>query len=600
MGGIPVSGSKEAITRRDLGRGLSAVAALGVLGIPSGARALDAVDRTDTLIVETWPAGPTFKNYANHNPFAVGSDPRNHVVFVNEALFFWNNLKSEHIPFLATGFKFNDDFTQATVSLREGVTWSDGKPFGADDVVYTFELLRQNGEGKKDLFLASDVASNLKSAEKIDDRTVRFNLKSRDPRFVLRNLTVRFNAGIFIIPKHIFSGVDDVASFPNFDIAKGLPVGTGPYRVVDASPERVVLDRRDDWWGANPARWTGQANAYWAKLPAPKRLIAIPRGEQQQSAQQLAADKIDWMVEASVPIMKQILAQYPAISTLTDRKPPYGYIDWWPTSVYFNHDSPKVQDLRVRQALRHAINPKQIIDIFHEGAAEQSFTPYPDFPVLHPYLKDIEDDAKAKGLNTFDLKASATLMQGAGYAKDGEGFWAKDGTRLSLDLVASPALDSMAPLVVQQMRRGGFDVSYAKRPDPFQIMYGGKSDLSLFGHLGSVFDPQDTMLLYHSKFYRPVGEITTRFHRWRNKRFDELTDQVGLLPVNDPALRPMVKEAFALWAADVVEIPIAQWYHRIPWNTTLWKNWPTEANPYQSPVVSYWTTALVVHGLQKA
>jgi hypothetical protein len=51
---------------------------------------------------------------------------------------------------------------------------------------------------------------------------------------------------------------------------------------------------------------------------------------------------------------------------------------------------------------------------------------------------------------------------------------------------------------------------------------------------------------------------------------------------------------------DVVEVPIAQWYHRVPWNTTLWKGWPTEANPYQSPTVSYWTTIMVVHGVEKA
>jgi ABC-type transport system substrate-binding protein len=191
-------------------------------------------------------------------------------------------------------------------------------------------------------------------------------------------------------------------------------------------------------------------------------------------------------------------------------------------------------------------------------------------------------------------------MEEAGYKKDGDGFWAKDGKRWQGELVAASALDAMAPIVTQQMRRGGFDVGYSKRPDYQQVAYAGKCAMVLFGHAGSIFDPQDTMLLYHSKFYRPIGEITTRFHRWRNKRFDELTDQVSLMPVNDPGLRPLVKEAFTLWMDDAVEIPIAQWYHRIPWNTTLWKSWPTEANPYQSPVVSYWTTMLVVHGLAKA
>lgn len=393
---------------------------------------------------------------------------------------------------------------------------------------------------------------------------------------------MRFNKGIFILPAHVLANAGDPAAFANFDLDKGLPIGTGPYKVVASAPERVVMDRRDDWWGAKPGVWTGaQAGANYTDLPAPRRLITVPRGEQQQMAQQLVGGQIDWMVEAPVPIMKRLLEQYPQITTLTNRKAAYGHIDWWPTSVWFNHDSPAVADVRVRRAMAFAINPKQIIDIFHDDAADQAFTPYPDFPVLRPYVRDVEEVAKAKGVGTFDPRRSAALMTELGYAKDSEGLWAKDGKRAEYVLTAATALEAMAPIVTQQLRRQGFDVQFTRRPDALQVIYGGKTDLVLFGYGGSVFDPKDTMLLYHSKFYRPVGEITTRFHRWRNQCFDELTDQVAVLPVNDPSLRPIVKEAFSLWADEVVEVPIAQWYHRIPFNTT------------------YWTTMLVVHGLKK-
>ena len=587
----------KGLTRRDLG-----LAAAAAVLLPHMANAMDDIDRRDTLIAETWPAGPTFRNFGNTNPYAVGNDPRNHIVFVYEALFYWNNLKSELIPFLATGYTFNDDFTSVTVPLRPGVTWADGKPFGADDVVATFELLRQNGEGKKDLFVASDVAAVLKQAVKIDDLTLRFDLKRRDPRFVLRTLMVKFTAAnVFILPKHVIDGVTDFAGFTNFDLEKKLPIGTGPYRVVAASPERVVLDRRDDWWGAKPGAFTGaQAGAYFAKLPAPKRIITVPRVEPQQTAQQLEAGQVDWMVEAPVPLMKRILAEAPKVTTLTDRKSPYGYVDWWVTSIWFNFDSPAVQDLRVRQAMRHAINCRQLIDVFHDGAADQAFTPFPDFPVLKPYVDDIAGMAKEKGVNAFDLRQTTALMEQAGYKKDAQGFWAKDGKRWTADMVVSPPLELMGPVVVEQFRRAGFQISYTRRPDYLQVAYGGKTDLIMWGHGGSIFDPEDTMLLYHSKFYRPVGEVTTRFARWRNPRFDALADQVGQLPVNDPALRPLVKQAFEIWMDDAVEIPVAQWYHRVPFNTTYWTGWPTEANPYQSPTVSYHSTMLVVHGLKKA
>jgi peptide/nickel transport system substrate-binding protein len=598
---MPAKGSAPAqrdLTRRDLGLGAATALALGALR-PGAARAADAVDRSDTLIIEAWPAGTTFKNYNNMNPFAVGNDLRNHIVFILEPLFFWSNLTASHIPWLGTSYSYNADFTQVTVKLREGVTWSDKAPFTADDVVYTFEMLRQNGEGKQDLFFATDMASFLKSAEKIDDHTVLFTLKQRDPRFVLRTLTVKFNAGIFIVPKHAFATTGDPASFPNYSAAGGIPVGTGAYRIADAAPERILLDRRDDWWGAKPEAWGPQRGAFYATLPEPKRLITVPRGDQQQSAEQLAAKRFDWSVEAPVPIMKKLLADYPFITTLTDRKPPWGNVDWWPTSVFCNFDSPKLQDKNVRLALRYAVNPQQVIDIFDEGAADLSFTPFPDFKALHPYIEDLAPVAKAHEMNVFDLKKSAALMQQAGYAKDGDGFWAKDGTRWTATLYGNPAVEQIGPIVTAQLRRGGFSVSWNLPPDYLQPVYGGKADLILWGHNGGIFDPQDTMLLYYSKFYRPVGQITTRFARYRNKRFDELTDQVGTYPPNDPAIRPLVKEAMTIWMDDVVEIPIQQWYHRIPFSTAYWTNWPSEANPYAPPTVSHWSTILVVNGLKK-
>ncbi len=583
-------------------RGLARLAGAGLAAgaLPGAAQAIADIDRADTLITECWPAGTTFKNYNNLNPFAVGNDVRNHLVFVLEPLFFWSNIVVEHIPYLATGYKFSPDFTSVDVTLRRGVTWSDGTPFGPDDVVFTFEMLRANGAGKNDLFLAADVAAALKSVERVDDATVRFNLTRRDPRFVLRTLTVKFNAGIFILPKHVFSTVTDVASFSNIDIAKGWPIGTGPYKVVLAAPERIVMDRRDDWWGAKPGMWEGkQQGAYYTDLPEPKRIVTIPRGDQQNMAQMLGAKQIDWGVEAAVPIMKRLLDQYPFLTTLTDRKAPWGNVDWWPTSLYFNHDSPAVADVRVRKAIRFAVNAQQVIDIFHEGAAELSFTPFPDFPALHPYIQDLAPLAKERNLNVWNLKQSAALMEEAGFKKDSGGFWAKDGKRWQWEIQTNPALEGIGPVIGEQLRRAGFSVNVGLRPDYLQIIYGGKTDMALWGHNGGIFDPEDTMLLYHSKFYRPVGEITTRFHRWRNKRFDELTNEVGTYPPNDPALRPLVKEAMTIWMDEAVEVPISQWYHRIPFSTVYWTNWPSEANPYAPPTISHWSTILVVHGLKK-
>jgi peptide/nickel transport system substrate-binding protein len=106
-------------------------------------------------------------------------------------------------------------------------------------------------------------------------------------------------------------------------------------------------------------------------------------------------------------------------------------------------------------------------------------------------------------------------------------YWAKDGTRWTAALYGNSAVEQIGPIITAQFRRAGFSVSWNLPPDYVQPVYGGKADLALWGHGGGIFDPHDTMLLYHRKFYRAVGQVTTRFPRYRNKKFDELTDQVG-------------------------------------------------------------------------
>src|SRR2546423_15683395 len=76
------------LTRRELGA--LAGSLLGTCAMPAAAQ--ETLDRGDVLIAEAWPAGPTFRNFNNLNPFAVGNDLRNHAAFVLEPLFYWLNL----------------------------------------------------------------------------------------------------------------------------------------------------------------------------------------------------------------------------------------------------------------------------------------------------------------------------------------------------------------------------------------------------------------------------------------------------------------------------------------------------------------------------
>src|SRR5918993_5924443 len=163
---------------------ISASAATLLLALPALAQSLPNVPRNKTLIVAANVEAPVYRNVGLSNPYSLNNeDFRNSIINMFEPLFYYNSNTDEVIPWLATGLDYAPDFSSVTVKLRDGVTWSDGQPFTADDVVYTLEMLIANGKGKKDLVQSAGVADTVKGVAKLDRLAVRIDLTSPDPRF---------------------------------------------------------------------------------------------------------------------------------------------------------------------------------------------------------------------------------------------------------------------------------------------------------------------------------------------------------------------------------------------------------------------------------
>ncbi len=558
---------------------------------------IEAVSRADTLIATGSPSGgaPTFSQYNDFNQFHPGLDLRASVAMVLEPLFFYSVLPDKMIPWLAEGYEYNKDFTAITVHLRSGIIWNDGAAFDADDVIYTIDILRQNGLGKGDQLYASAMARDIKALVKVDDHTVRIELTHPDPRWFFTYLTVRFTEGLFIVPKHVYAATDaaGLSSFTAIDPTKpGGPVGTGPFRVASMTPERIILDRRDDWWGIK----TG-----FHPPPAMKRVIFIPFTTHEQAAQLIGNTEVDTILEAHVPVMKSLLSRFPdKITTFSGNKPPYGNIDWWPTSLLFNHAQKQFQDVRVRRAISLYLNRKQAVDYAYQGAAEISGVPFPHYPKLAEYFDDTAEQIKRQRLLEYDAKAADALMKEAGAVKDGSGIWTLGGEQMGGDLYYPNSLDAIAPVIAEQLRRAGFKVAANTRPGYRNEVYYGHAAWWLWGHGASVNDPFQTLALYHKRVYRPIGENAFWPSRWRNDEYSALVDKVEALSPDDPAVRPLVDQALSIWLTEQVAVPISQFYHRIPFNTTYWTNWPNDKNPYINPTFWHNTGNLMLLGLQKA
>jgi peptide/nickel transport system substrate-binding protein len=508
-----------------------------------------------------------------------------------EPLYFFSAFAPEgeqEIPWLATGYEYNDDFTELTVSLREGVEWSDGTPFTAGDVAFTLNMLRNNAPV---LTRSSAVRAAMQEAEAVDDLTLHVTFNGPRPRFMFELLMSKFDTGIFIVPEHVFKDVEVVEAFEYFDLEKGWPLATGPYKIVSWNSSQKFIDRRDDWWGAK----TG-----FAELPQIERILVAPRADDSIMTQRVINNEVDSTLDLRATTIQVTVAQNPAVITHTGRELPMGYMDWWPTSMWFNHDIEPYNDKRVRWAVSYSINREQMLDVALEGSGILAELPFPAYASLEPYFEAARPLLEKYPTNEFNLDKAAELMQDAGYEKDSAGFWVKDGERIRADFGGWSVFNDIGPVIAEQLRRGGFEAEYSTPADHGSRISEGTARIWLNGHGGSIADPYTTMDYYTSKYYAPIGEPTAQNSRYNNPEYDALLDEMATMrpDPNDPAYMDLYLAALEIWLEDLVDAPIQQWLHRIPYNTTYWTNWPTEDNSYVNGGFWHLTFPLMLHNMQ--
>jgi ABC-type transport system substrate-binding protein len=234
---------------------------------------VDDIPRERTLYLRWGGQEGRFVDHDLWNGYAIGANHQNGLGILYEPLAFYSAFADETIPWLAEDWEYNDDSTELTINLREGIQWSDGEPFTADDVAFTINHLNEIGA---EVRWGVDVQQFVESAEAVDDHTVVVTFDVPAPRFMFF-MTYKYDIGLYIIPQHIFEG-EDWSVFTNFDIDAGLPVTTGPWRVVFSSPEQKIIDRRDSWWAADQGL---------AELPSVERVVYLPFGDETGVAQQL-------------------------------------------------------------------------------------------------------------------------------------------------------------------------------------------------------------------------------------------------------------------------------------------------------------------------
>lgn len=532
---------------------------------------LKDIPRSKTLI-HAGTGGETpnqFTDTSFFNPYLPGTT-RSGIQFMFEPLWFFNAYatKDNTVKWIGDSYKYNQDFTEVDVKIMKGVEWSDGQPFTAKDIAYTLTMLRDNAPDLGGW--SNEMKIWVKDAVATDDQTVHITLNKPNPRFVFRYFTVHFDIGLYIVPEHIFKG-QDVKTFTFFDVQKGWPITNSPYKLVVSSPEQKIWDRRDDWWAAK---------INYKPLPAVERIIFIPGSDESKLVQLEIANQIDTSLTLTANNIKAILDQNPKVDTWSGKDAPYGYRDWWPGGLSFNCSQAPYNDANVRWAINRAINRDQLIQVAYKGAGYKNVHPWPQFPAMQKFTDAVQPIVQKYQVDKQDLAEVASRMQKAGYTKDGQGFWTKDGKRFSMVVETFNVWQDITVVLVEQLKKAGFDASFKMVPDFFSRLPLGQLDAFVFGHGGGVSDPFATLDLYHSRNFKPTGESTGDYYRWVNKDFDALVDQMSIITGDDPKFIDLLTKAMDIWYGDLPDIMLVELIHRNPRNNTYWTNWPSKDNPY--------------------
>jgi peptide/nickel transport system substrate-binding protein len=542
------------------------------------------VARNRTFVSEGWDStGGSIEYPTNFNPYlGNGFQQRNVMNYtIYESLFYTNFMAGNVLPWQATEWKYNADYTQITITLRKGVKWSDGQAFDSADVVYTLNMLKKSAP---EIGFAATIVDWVKDVQAPDAQTVVISLNKPGPRFGNDILaTGQGGNRLVIMPEHIWKD-QDPKTFTFYDPAKGWPVGTGPYKIVKTDNQSQFYDVRDTWWAVE--------SGFVAKMPAIERIVFAP-AKVDALANLYTNNDLD--VGLSIPVgqFEAARAKNPKLTAWNSSGPVWGAPDGCVYRLTFNNQRPPFDDPEIHWAINYAIDRKQVIALALEGSTFTAVAPFaPD--ALQKYLAQMQDVFAKYKVDSPDKNKTAEIMTKKGYKKDAQGFWVKpDGKRLTLTIGVTQT-DVLTPVMVQQLQNAGFDTTT-------QVLAGasftaaatsGEFDLHSWVHCGSVYDPWQTLDHYHSKYAAPAGKPITfarAYTRYANPDLDKILNQLeAMVPSpDDQKYMTLVKQATDIYLRDLPDLTLALELQILPMNTTYWTGYPSSKDPYIAPYIPW-------------
>lgn len=431
------------------------------------------------------------------------------------------------VPDLAKSWERTDETTWR-FHLREGVTFHNGNPFNADDVVYSFK--RQTQETSEMSFALASV----EDLRKVDDMTVEIITKGPDPILLL-------NMPNFYIVDQEYMEANDA-----FEVVRGAGKtnfanlnanGTGPFKVVEwIQDNRIVLEPFDDYWGKAEME-TNVTRAVFTPIPNnATRSAALLSGE------------IDLMYPVPLQDVPRLEAD-PNVKVLQgpELRTIFLGFDQWRDELLDMPGSGKnpFKDVRVRKAFAHAIDTKAIQRVVMRGAST------PTGLMIAPGINGFQED-----MNTpyaFNPDESKKLLSEAGYP---------DGFPVTLDCPNDRYVndEAICTAVVPMLERVGIKVTLNAQTKSLHFnkigqAEGNNTSFFMLGWTPGSYDAYNP--LQNLMTLDGTGQGAWNCGRYSNPDVERLTDLIAI-EVDEDKRNELIREAFQIHKDDVGHIPLHQ------------------------------------------
>ncbi|PKH06331.1 ABC transporter substrate-binding protein [Moritella sp. Urea-trap-13] len=471
-----------------------------------------------------------------------------------EPLMMFNNMTGKVEYRLAKSAEYSKDLKTITITLRDGLTWSDSKPLTAKDVAFSYTMTKTAPAFDQKAIWTT---GNLISVTATDEKTVVFKLNKADSTFIWS--LPKYH----IVPEHIWGKVaaKDLPTFMNLN-----PVGSGPLTDVKyVKAQQIQLCRNDSY--------------YLENRPYIDCMIFRSYNDNSQIQPALMKGDIDWGSNFIADIDNTFVAADPKNNHY-----------WYPANdaihLYVNTKEKPFDDLNVRKALSMALNRDEIVDIAAYGYPIANFNAGGIGELYGKFInKDISE--KYKEITTYNPVKANELLDQSGYKdSDGDGFREiANGENIEFDInVVNGWTDwiQVVQMVTEYYEEIGIKAN-VKTVD-WSVYDSGLKDSKYKMSINWSMVATNPIEAYQTYFLSSqIGKSWHAGHGVRSPEIENLIKSFGL--TNDAKKQQDILDQLQEFTAENMPfIPLfsnATWFQ---YSTAKFIGWPNEKNPYVQPV----------------